>query len=209
MNANVRRAIPAAYIAGVAGIVALVTIVLFFAAGQPWGTVNDVALIVMTAAIPFLMLAFWELGGLTPTPLALMAQVSGWLAAAVWCVTHLLFVLGVVDIDYTMPATGAFAIESAALIVIGLWISGANLLAGSWLSALRWLGVATGLGVVLFAVGTLIGNKDSLPVLVGGVAYLVLLPVWALVMGLYLSRSARVASALRQEPSGISPVQQQ
>jgi hypothetical protein len=194
MNVNVRRAIPAAYVAGAAGIVALVTIILFFAAGQPWGTVNDVALIAMTAAIPFLMLAFWELGGLTPTPLALMAQVSGWLAAGVWCVTHLLFVLGIVDVDYTMPATGAFAIESAALIVIGLWIAGANLLAGPWLSAVRWLGVVTGVGVVLFAVGTLIGDKDGLPVLVGGVAYLVLLPVWALVMGLYLSRSARVAA---------------
>lgn len=194
MSVNVRRAIPAAYVAGVSGIVALVTIILFFAAGQPWGTVNDVALIVMTAAIPFLMLAFWELGGVTPTALALMAQVSGWLAAAVWCVTHLLFVLGTVDIDYTMPATGVFAIQAVALIVIGLWIAGANLLAGPWLSAVRWLGVVTGVGVVLFAVGTLIGDKDGLPVLVGGVAYLVLLPVWALVIGLYLSQSARVAA---------------
>lgn len=192
MNGNVRRAVPAANVAGVAGIVALVTILLFLAAGQPWGTINDIALIVMTATIPFLMLAFWELRGLTPTPLALLAQVSGWLAAAAWCVTHLLFVLGVVDLDYTMPATGVFAVQSVALIVIGLWIAGANLLAGPWLSALRWLGVTTGLGVVLFAAGTLIGDKDSQPVLVGGVAYLVLLPVWALVMGLYLSRSVKV-----------------
>jgi hypothetical protein len=197
MSANLRRAVPAAYVAGVAGVVALVTIVLFFAIGQPWGTINDLALIVMTAAIGFLMLAFWELGGLTPTPLALLALVSGWLAAAAWCVTHLLFVLGVVDIDYTMPATGVFAIQAVALIVIGLWIAGANLLAGPWLSALRWLGVATGLGVVLYGVGTLIDDKDSLPVLVGGIAYLVLLPIWALVMGLYLSRSAKVPAESR------------
>ena len=66
-----------------------------------------VALIVMTGAIPVLMLAFWQLGGLTPTPLALTAQAAGWLAVAVWCVTHLLFVAGALSIDYDSPATGA------------------------------------------------------------------------------------------------------
>jgi hypothetical protein len=195
MNDNVRRAVPAAFVAGIAGIIAFITITLFFTVGQPWGTINDIALIVMTAAIPFLMLAFWELGGLTPTPLALVAQASGWAAVAVWCVTHLLFVVGVVDIDYTMPATGVFAIQAVTLIVIGLWIAGANLLAGPWLTAVRWLGVVTGLGLATFGAGTLIADKDSLAVLVGGVAYLVLVPVWALVMGFYLSRSKRVAGA--------------
>ena len=121
-----RRASIAGWLIGVAGLAALVTIGLFFWVGQPFGLINDVALIVMTAAIPFLMLAFWELGGVTPTPLALIALVSGWLATAVWCVTHLLFVAGVVSIDYSAPATGAYAIEAVALIVIGLWIAGAQ-----------------------------------------------------------------------------------
>ena len=192
MNANVRRAIPAAYVVGVAGFVAMITIILFFSAGQPWGTISDLALLVMTTAIPFLMLAFWELGGLTPTPLALVAQASGWFAAGAWCATQLAFVIGVMDIDYTMPATGAFAIQALTLIVIGLWIAGANLLAGPWLSALRWLGVVTGLGVVLYAAATLAADKDSPLVLAGGIAYLVLLPMWALVMGWYLGRSVRV-----------------
>jgi hypothetical protein len=178
-------------VAGAAGVVALVTVLLFLSIGQPWGTISDVALIVMTAAIPFLMLAFWELGGLTPTPLARLAQVSGWLAAGAWCVTHLLFVLGVVDINYGMPATGAYAVEAVALIVIGLWIAGANLLAGSWLTSVRWFGVLSGLGVVLFAVGTLVGDKDSMLVYIGGVFYLAILPLWALGMAFYLVRLSR------------------
>lgn len=182
-----------ACVAGAAGIVALITVLLFLSSGQPWGTLSDLALILMTAAIPLLMLAFWELGGLTPTPLARLAQITGWLAAAVWCGTHLLFVLGVVDIDYDMPATGAYAVEAAALIMIGLWIAGANLLAGPWLSAFRWLGVLAGLGVVLFAVGTLTGDKDSALVYIGGVFYLTVLPLWALGMAFYLIRSADAA----------------
>jgi hypothetical protein len=193
MRGNVRRAVPAAFVVGAAGLLAVVAIILFFSAGQPWGTINDIALLVMTAALPFLMLAFWELGGLTPTPLALVAQASGWFAAGAWCATQLAFVVGVLDIDYTMPATGVFAIQALALVVIGLWIAGANLLAGPWLSALRWLGVITGLGVVLYAAATLTADKDSPLVLAGGIAYLVLLPLWALVMGWYLSRSAIVA----------------
>jgi hypothetical protein len=194
VHPNVRRAITGALVAGVSGVLALVTIGLFLSIGQPWGTINDLALIAMTAAIPFLMLAFWELGGLTPTPLARLAQVTGWLAAATWCVTHALFVVGVVDIDYDMPATGAYAVEAVALIVIGLWIAGANLLAGPWLSAIRWFGVVAGLGVVLFAVGTLVGNKDSALVYVGGVFYLAVLPLWALAMASYLVRSSAVTT---------------
>ncbi len=195
VHPNVRRAIVGACVVGAAGVVALVTIGLFLSSGQPWGTINDLALIAMTAAIPFLMLAFWELGGLTPTPLARLAQIGGWLATGVWCLTHVLFVLGVVDIDYTMPATGAYAVEAVALVVIGLWIAGANLLAGPWLSAFRWFGVLAGLGVALFAVGTLVGDKDSAMVYVGGVFYLAVLPLWALGMAFYLVRMKSVITA--------------
>jgi hypothetical protein len=184
----VRRAAVAGHVIGAAGLVALVTIGLFFWIGQPWGTINDLALVVMTGAIPILMLAFWELGGLTPTPLALAAQVSGWLAASAWCVTHLLFIAGVVEIDYSAAATGAFAVEAVALIVIGLWIGGANLLAGTWLNGLRWLGVVTGAGVVVYAIGTLVSGGEGTLVYVGGLAYLVLLPLSALMTGRYLAR---------------------
>jgi hypothetical protein len=183
----VRRAAVAGYVIGAAGLVALVTIGLFFWIGQPWGTFNDLALVVMTAAIPFLMLAFWELGGLTPTPLALAAQVSGWLAAGAWCVTHLLFIAGVVDINYTAAATGAFAVEAVALIVIGLWIGGANLLAGPWLNQTRWVGVVTGVGVAVYAIGTLVGGGEGTLTYIGAIAYLLLLPVWGFMTGRYLS----------------------
>jgi hypothetical protein len=183
----VRRAVVAANVAAAAGLAALVTIVLFFTAGQPWGTLNDVSLLVMTAAIPVLMLAFWELGGLTPTPLALVAQVSGWIAVIAWCVTQALFIAGVVDFDYQRAATGALAVESVALIVIGLWMAGANLLAGPWLNATRWFGLAAGLGFVLLPLGMLLGGVDHPLTYAGGVGYSLVFPVWAFLMGRHLS----------------------
>jgi hypothetical protein len=191
----VRRASIAGWVVGVAGLVALVTISLFLWIGQPFGTINNLALIVMTAAIPFLMLAFWELGGVTPTPLALVAQAFGWLATAVWCITHLLFVAGVVSIDYSAPATGAYAVEAVALIVIGLWVAGANLLAGPWLTGVRWFGVLTGVGLVVFAIGTLVNGSEGTLVYIGGLAYLVLLPVWGLLIARFLGRRPLLADA--------------
>lgn len=184
----VRRAAVAAYVAAAAGLAAAVTIVLFFTAGQPWGSLNDIALLVMTAAIPVLMLAFWELGGLTPTSLALAAQVSGWIAVIVWCVIHALFIGGVVDFDYERPATGALAIESVALVVIGLWIAGANLLAGPWLDANRWRGVIAGSGFVLLPIGMLLGGLDHPLTYAGGIGYSLVFPIWAFLMGRHLTR---------------------
>jgi hypothetical protein len=183
----VRRAAVAAYVVAAAGLVAMVTIFLFFAIGQPWGTLNDTALLVATAAIPPLMLAFWELGGLTPTPLALVAQVSGWVAVLVWCVAQALFIAGVIDFDYESAATGWLAVESVALIAIGLWIAGANLLAGSWLNSIRWFGVAAGLGFVLLPIGMLLGGVNHPLTYAGGVGYSIVLPVWAFLMGRHLT----------------------
>ena len=192
MREMVHRASVAGWVIGVAGLLALGTISQFFRVGDLFGTIDSLALLVMTGAIPFLMLAYWELGGLTPTPLALVAQSLGWLACAAWCVTHLLFVAGVVSIDDTAPATsGAYVVQAVALAVIGAWIAGANLLAGPWLTGLRWFGVVTGSLVVLVAIGRIVSGSERTLVLIGGVAYLVLLPIWGLLMGWFLGRLAR------------------
>ena len=93
-----------------------------------------------------------------------------------------------VSIDYSAPATGAYAVEAVALIVIGLWVAGANLLAGPWLTGVRWFGVLTGVGLVVFAIGTLVNGSEGTLVYIGGLAYLVLLPVWGLLIARFLGR---------------------
>ena len=182
----VRRAEVAAYVVAGAGLVAAVTIGLFFWIGQPWGTINDLALLVMTAALAPLMLGFWELGGLTPTPLALAAQVIGWLAITAWCVVQALLILGVLTFVFDAPATGGFAIEAVATAVIGLWVAGANLLAGRWLNRIRWLGVLSGIEFVIFSVGLLLGGAYHPLTIVGGIGYQFVFPVWAFLMGRHL-----------------------
>ena len=172
-------AIRAGYVVAGAGAVALVTIGLFFWIGQPWGTINDLSLLVMTLALAPLMLAYYELGGWTPTPLAQAAQALGWIAVLAWCAITGLMVIGVVTFDYYTPAAGALALETWALVYIGLWIAGANLLAGPWLRRVRWLGVVSGIGIVVFCAGLFAGGVNHPLTLFGGLGYQVILPIWA------------------------------
>jgi len=190
-QAIVAGAALAAYVVAGAAVVGLVTIGLFLWIGQPWGTINDLALLVMTLALAPLMLAFYELGGWTPTPLARLAQASGWLAVLIWSVSQLLMITGVATFDYRRAATGVFALQTVALIVIGLWVAGANLLAGPWLSWVRWLGVVSGLGFVVLGIGLLAGGVDHPLTLLGGIGSEVVLPIWAFLMARLLGRLAR------------------
>jgi hypothetical protein len=194
---TVARAATAAYVVAGAGLAALVTFGLHSALGQPWGTLDDLSLLVMTLALAPLMLAFWELGGVTPTPLALAAQASGWIAVLAWCAVQSLMILGVVTFDHDVGARGSFAVEAAALVVIGLWIAGANLLAGPWLNRVRWLGVASGIGFVVFALGLLMGGVNYPLTLVGGVGYRIIFPIWALLIGRLLAARSSQGPAAR------------
>lgn len=181
----VRRAAFAGYLIAAVGLVAIVTTALSFVAGQAWGTVNS-AQLVMTAMLPVLMLAFWELGGLTPTPLALVALISGWIAVLAWCVIQALMIIGAVSFDYDHATSGGLAIEAAALVVIGLWIAGANLLAGRWLNAIRWVGVLGGFGFVLLPIGLIVGGVSHPLTYAGGIGYSIAFPAWAFLMARHL-----------------------
>jgi hypothetical protein len=186
----VHTASVAAYVVAAAALIGLVTIGLFAWIGDPWGTVNDLSGVVMTLALAPTMLAYYELGGRTPTPLAQAAQATGWIAVVAWAVLHALFIFGAVTFDYGAPATGAMALEQVALIGIGLWIAGANLLAAEWLSWIRWLGVVTGIGFALLGLGLLLGGANSPLSYAGGVGYLLVLPIWAFWLARLLGRIA-------------------
>jgi len=178
----------AAYVVAAAGLVELVSAGLSFTADQPWRTLNDGALLLTTAALAPLMLAFYELGGRTPLRLAQAAQTLGWVSVLTFCVIQVLQMIGAVVIDWNTAASGAFAVASWALVYIGLWIAGAHLLAGPWLNQVRWLGVAAGVAGVVYAAGLLLGGVDTGWTSLGGISYLILLPAWAFLMARELRR---------------------
>ena len=91
--------------------------------------------------------------------------------------------------------------DFTAQVVIGLWIAGANLLAGRWLGWQRWLGVVTGLGWALVGAGLIAGGMSHPLSWAGGIGYLLLFPVWAFLMGRLLSAMARDAGIPQPAPA--------
>ncbi len=194
---RVELAARAASVVAIAGLVALVMIVLFFGGlGEPFGTLNDISLLIMTLALAPVMVGYYTLGGRTPLAPATLSLVIGIGAVVVWCVVQTMLVAHVVTFTYDQPATGAFAIEAVAVGVIGVWLAGANLLAGSWLTyRVRWLGVISGLGIVVFGLGLLIGGAYHPITYLGGLPYQVLLPTWAFLLNRVLQSRSGVAAA--------------
>jgi len=199
MSSRTRRIVSsasiAAYVVAAAGLVGLVSAGLSFTADEPWRTLNDGALLLTTAALAPLMLAFYELGGRTPTRLAQAAQTLGWVSALTFCVIQALQMTGAVVIDWNTAASGTFAVASWALVYVGLWIAGANLLAGPWLNQVRWLGVAAGVAGMVYAGGLLLGGVDTGWTSLGGISYLILLPAWAFLMARELRRISASGAA--------------
>ena len=177
--------------AAISGVVALVLIGLFFTIGQPFGTLNDIALLVMTLALAPIMLGSYELGGVTPLWPARFSLASGIGAILAWSIIQAAMIVGLVTFDYDHGATGAFAVENLALIVIGAWLTGAPLLAGPWLpTRLRILGALAGLGFVLTGAGLILAGVNHPLTYVGGIGYQVLFPVWAWLVGRVFSSRA-------------------
>lgn len=178
----------AAWVVTLAGIGVLATVFLYQAVGAPWDAVNDWCLLVMIAALAPLMLSFYELGGRTPLRMAQLAQVLGWASVIAWGLVQKLVIFNLLSFDIHEPMTGWFALASLALGYIGLWIAGANLLAGPWLPPIRWIGVAAGAAMALFATGLLLGGVDSGWAELGGLGTAVLVPFWAFLMSRLLGR---------------------
>ena len=180
-SAIVDLAARSAIVVAGAGIVGLIAIGLFFAgAGAVFGTLNDLSLLVMTLALGPVMAGYYQLGGRTPLLPARASLTVALGAVVVWCAVQALLIAGVVDFEYDRPASGPFAVEAAAVAIIGLWLAGANLLAGPWLpDPIRWLGVVTGVGIVVFGAGLFVGGAYHPITFIGGVPYQVLLPIWA------------------------------
>src|SRR3954451_11711835 len=108
---RVGRGAQAAVVSAGAGVVALVLLVLFFVIGQPFGTLNDMALVVAVAALQPMMLAHYELGGIVPLWPARLSLAGATAAVVGWVLLQLAFIAGLVDFDYERPATGAMAVQ--------------------------------------------------------------------------------------------------
>lgn len=157
-----------ALVAAVATVLGAVFLVLFFSRGQPWGTINDLASIVLTVAMIPVVLVVFALESGDFTTIALTFAALGLIGIVVTTTAQVLLVLGV----RTYQQLLRYTLGGGA--VIGLWY----ILAGA--IGIRPLGqplvalaIASGVGYIAIGYGFTVGDQKHPLSIVGGTVLLV------------------------------------
>lgn len=176
---------------GVAGLLALVLILLFFKAGQPFGTLNDLcigAAAILSAAVAWMLYPAHYAQSPLLSQVAVVSALAGALVVAVGSGLVIFRVTG-------WYLAGLYLAAGNALI--GLWLLGINASAqagGGWPQGLVVFGLIVGgimtLGLVAIpGLVRRIDAWDAAPWYVnyigqaGGLGWLVLYPLWCLWLG--------------------------
>lgn len=168
-----------AYLSATAGIATLLTGILFFSLGSPYGKINDIASIVqMLLMLPLAVLFTWliPLGIPAAAWLFALLGIGGLLYAAYG---QTLLVLERIDFETStryFPAGGA----------IGLWLIGVSALAltaDQLPTMLGWVGILAGAGYLATVIGFLRGRQRHPLFLIGSIALGGGFPVWGFWLG--------------------------
>jgi hypothetical protein len=170
----------AAYLSAAASIATSLTAMLFFAKGQPWGSINDsLSVLQMLFMLPLAPHA---------ASFSLLAAWMGAIGLLGVGVLQALLVLGRVGFRQQIgPAVGAG-------MVVGLWLLAVAVLSlgsGALPSAVAWWGVISGAGYLVTALGYFLGGQDSKVFRLGAILVLLGSALWAILLGnALLSRGA-------------------
>ena len=169
-----------AYLSAAANILGFVTLIAFFAVGEPFGVINDVMSIILALCMVPLAFVLHERQRHAAPRLSFGAFAIGVLAMVTAAVLQALLVLGLVGFELTLVAV------PVAFGVIGVWLVLNSYLgrrSGTLPSGLIWIGIVAGAGYVLAIVGFLLGGQQHPLAAVGGLTAVICYPVWALWFG--------------------------
>ena len=170
----------AAFASAIATVLGLLTLLVFYAAGQPWGTINDITSVLLALFLLPVLLLLHRLSRREAPVLSLATLVVGVLAMLVAASLQTLLVFRVITYAQTALAVpAAFGIFGAALLVYG-WLTRAK---GMLSGKLAWLAMIAGAGYVLVVVGIALGGQESPLAAIGGLTAVICYPIWAILFG--------------------------
>jgi len=162
-----------ALVAALATVVGAVLLGLFFAKGQPWGTLNDIASIVLMLATMPVAVALGMLGAGAYGGLAWLVTAIGLAGMAGAAIAQSLLVARVRTYEQLLPWT----LGSGA--VVGVWYVLVGLLGLDFVNTRHYpglliaLAIASGVGYIAIGYGFWRGNQRHPLSIVGGLALLV------------------------------------
>jgi hypothetical protein len=169
-----------AYVSAAANILGFVTLIAFFALGEPFGVINDLTTVILGLSMVPLAFVLHKLHRRAAPRLSFGAFVIGVLAMISAVVLQALLVLGLVEIGLTLVAV------PVAFSVIGVWLVLNSYLGHSSRtlpSGLIWAGIVAGGAFVLVIVGFILGGQQHPLAAVGGLTAVICYPVWAIWLG--------------------------
>lgn len=143
-----------AYANGILGAFAVILIFIFFAVGEPFGTLNDITGLLWGLTLAPLMYVFYQ-RAVPRTPSSTIAFSAGLIGCAAFIVLQLLLLLRVLTFEQQYaPLTLTYGL-------IGVWmilVSRAARRAGELARGLAWFGIAIGAMWALTSVLTWLGG---------------------------------------------------
>jgi hypothetical protein len=175
---------------GIAGLLGLAFIILFFTVGQPFGTLNDICIglvAILSAVLAWLLYPGHHAQSPLLSQVALILALLGSLVVVVGSELVISGVKGWFLAGLYMAAGNA---------LIGLWLLGLNysaLQVSSWLFSLTILGLVSGviLAFGLLTIPGILSGIDSMESAAwfvnigqaGALGYLILFPIWCVLLG--------------------------
>jgi hypothetical protein len=169
-----------AYVSAAANILGFVTLLAFFAVGEPFGVINDLTTVILGLSMVPLAFVLHKRHQRAAPRLSFGTFVIGVLAMVSAAVLQALLVLGLVRFELTLVAV------PIAFGVIGVWLVLNSYLgrsSGTLPKGLIRVGIAAGGGFVLVTIGVLLGGPQHPLAAVGGLTAVICYPVWAVWFG--------------------------
>jgi hypothetical protein len=171
---------PSALVSAIASIVGLVTLIIFFSLGEPWGTINDMASVVQALSTLPVLLFLYRLHQQEAPILSLAAFVIGAIGMLIAIVFQSLLILRVITFAQTAVAS---PVGFGLLGIPLLWFGYRDFLSGTMPRGVALLGILTGAGFVALMAGVLLGGQEHPLTAIGGLIAGIGYPVWAIWLG--------------------------
>lgn len=172
-----------AIVSAAAVIIGFVTLIMFFVTGEPWGTMNDIASIVIALSVLTVLVQLY-----------LMSRVPAPLASFYLFLLGIMAMLLVTAFQTLLVARLVTFTQTAIIVPLAFGLFGAVLMFYSYVGwtaevqprGLAALGFAAGAGYLLTIAGFLAGGQNHPLTVLGGLAAVICYPPWAFLLGLLL-----------------------
>ena len=169
-----------ALVSAIATVLGLVTLIMFFALGQPWGTINDITSVVLAFSLLPVLLMLHRLHRRNAPTISFATFIIGVLAMLIAVVFQTLLIIRVITFAQTaIIVPVAFGLFGATLMVYG-YFARAN---GSLPRRLAFLSIIAGAGYVVVIVGFILGGQEHPLAAIGGLTAVSCYPIWAIWFG--------------------------